>query len=128
LSLVLLKDLLLPTPLPDLAPLDLAQLPLLPRALVSASPLAAACLSASEALRPVLVDRHPQEALDSPLAASLVLLLLASLGVEAPLADPVSTPMCRDYLGLKLTGSFLAGFAPPPGFAPQGGPRKFATE
>jgi hypothetical protein len=111
-----LKVLLLLTRLPVLAPPDPVQLPLLPQALVSASPLAAACLLDSEVLQPVLVDPHPQVDLDSLLAVSLAPLFQASLDVEAPPVDPLVSHLLLDLLPrvapLPVSNHLLASSPP----------------
>jgi hypothetical protein len=69
--------------------------------------------------RPLLV---PLEA--SPRAVSLVRHLLVSLVVEDPLVGLVSRIDISGLFTCTLTFLLSAGFAPPPGFAPQGAPRK----
>jgi hypothetical protein len=83
-----------------------------------------------EALLLALEDHH------RPLAASVVShpvdslehLLRDLLAVEDPLEDLVSSFFFEEvYLpNAKTNHLYLAGFGPPPGFAPQGGPRKFS--
>jgi hypothetical protein len=69
--------------------------------------------------------------LQVPLEASLLVVSLArhhlvSLVVEDPLVDLVSSISIKVSAVYTYTDFllFLAGFAPPPGFAPQGAPRK----
>ena len=123
-------DLLPQTPLHDLEQASQALLlpqPLSPPVLESANPLDVVYLSDLEALLPVLEDPHLL------LAASLVSLLVVSqerrhrdsLAVERLREDLVSFTGAEICFGSRQVTDFhLAGFAPPPGFAPQGGPRK----
>jgi hypothetical protein len=99
LSPALLTVLPLPIPLLDSAPPAPVLLLLSPPVQVSASPLAVACLSDSEALQPVLVDPLLLAALVFPPAASRVHLPQALLDVEVPKVDLVST-LTKSYFDL----------------------------
>jgi hypothetical protein len=124
-----LTDLLLQTLLHDLEEAFQAlqpPQPLSPPVLELANPLDVVYPSDLEALLLVLEDPHPLlvASLDSPQVVSQERRHRDSLAVEHPREDLVSYPGANMLGSMQIIDFYIAGFAPPPGFAPQGGPRK----
>ena len=124
-------DHLPPIPLLDLVPMYLVLPPQLRLLLapVLVNPLDEAFPLVSVALLLVLVDRLLLVDLEASLLAAVSLedLLRDSLDVVGHPEDLVSD-LNVYFFSKRLANFLLAGFAPPPGFAPQGAPRKYSTQ